>query len=210
MKTVLDHRATIEAFLMARVLAAVATAALLVPIAHAQEVLQDFENGQGGWFADNGVWEVGTPANVGPTACSQGNQCAGTVIDDHYRPLTSSRLVSPPVLLGTGTPQDPLNLSFFHWFQWHGGNGGVVQVSVYDEVTSQWSDWIDAGTTFSGSSGAWTLNLVDLTSFSDELVRIGFFHMAVEASCCTAGWYVDEIAITERAIFSDGFESSDT
>jgi hypothetical protein len=32
---------------------------------------EDFELGQGLWFADNGVWEVGTPT-YGPAECHQG------------------------------------------------------------------------------------------------------------------------------------------
>ncbi len=163
-------------------------------------VLQDFELGQGNWFADNGVWEVGSPT-VGPAECYQGDQCAGTILDGNY-PRTNSRLISPPVQLNGASAEDRLLLSFWHWFSWatarysyESDDRGVVQVSVYDETLSMWSDWITASSTFSRSSGVWTLNIVDLTAFSDELVRISFYHVGSRSSATGAGWYVDEISI---------------
>jgi hypothetical protein len=183
---------------MDRFLLAVAVAAAFAPMAHAQAVLQDFELEQGNWFADNGVWEVGTPT-FGPSECHQSTQCAGTILGGQY-PFTNSRLVSPPVQLNAGSPQDPLLLRFWHWFEWGGPTGGnpdqgVVQLSVYDDVLSEWSDWVAVSSTFSGSSSVWTLNIVDLTGFSNELVKVAFYHQGRHALSTGAGWYVDDVEI---------------
>jgi hypothetical protein len=93
-----------------------------------------------------------------------------------------------------------LLLRFWHWFQWGGATGGapgqgVVQISVFDTTLLTWSAWTNVSTIFSSSSGVWTLNLVDLTAFSGEVVRIRFFHMGANAFSTGAGWYVDEIEI---------------
>jgi len=52
--------------------------------------------GWGGWGADNGVWEIGTPTK-GPSASHWGSQCAGTVLSGNYSSDTDSRLISPSV-----------------------------------------------------------------------------------------------------------------
>ena len=187
-----------EYFLLARALAAVAILVFFLGHAHADTLSQDFELGQGLWFADNGVWEVGTPT-YGPAQCHQGTQCAGTILDGPY-PRTNSRLISPDVQLGEGTVLNPLLLRFWHWFQWGPATGGspgrgVVQISVFDPTLLTWSAWTDVSTIFSSSSGVWTLNLVDLTAFSGEVVRIGFFHQGANAFSTGAGWYLDEIEI---------------
>jgi len=41
----------------------------------------DFEYGWSGWWADNGVWEVGQDSVVIPHS---GDSCAGTVLDSPY------------------------------------------------------------------------------------------------------------------------------
>jgi len=174
--------------------------------------LQDFELGQGDWFADNGVWEVGTPTS-GPSQCHQGSQCAGTILAGNY-PFASSRLISPAMQLGEGSVLNPLFLKFWHWFQWGSATGGnpdqgVVQISVFDEILSEWSEWTTVGRAFLSSSSVWTLNLVDLTNFSGQIVRIGFRHEGSHSFNTGAGWFVDDISIGEgegEVIFADGFE----
>ena len=187
-----------EYFLLARALAAVTILVFFLGHAHADTLSQDFELGQGLWFADNGVWEVGTPT-YGPAECHQGTQCAGTILDGPY-PHTSSRLISPAVQLGEGTISNPLLLKFWHWFEWGSTSGGlqgqgIVQISVLDTTLLTWSAWTNVSTAFSRSSGVWTLNLVDLTAFSGQVVRIGFFHMGANVTTTGAGWYVDEIEL---------------
>ncbi len=52
----------------------------------------------GGWSVDNGVWQIGTPTDVGPEACHTPPYCAGTIIDGPY-PAVNSRLISPTIIL---------------------------------------------------------------------------------------------------------------
>jgi len=169
-------------------------------------LFQDFELGQRLWFADNGVWEVGSPI-TGPGSCHQGTQCAGTVLNGNY-PFTASRLVSPAVRLRDGTVLDPIFLRFWHWFAWGGATGGapgrgVVQVSVFDTTQETFSEWMDVSTFFSSSSGVWTQGVVDLTTFSGELVKLAFFHQGANAFSSGAGWFVDEIEIVGLDACSD-------
>ena len=160
-------------------------------------VSQDFEAGQGGWYADNGTWEVGTPTAGNP--CHQGTRCAGTVLNADY-PKNNSRLVSPPIQLSEGTVQDPVRLTFWHWFSWAsfaGADQGVVQISVYDQTLSAWSPWVDVGSPFAGSSSVWTFNLVDLTAYSGDLVRVAFLHKGAIATVYSGpGWFIDEVSIS--------------
>lgn len=164
---------------------------------------EDWEGSLGGWSADNGVWEFGTPA-AGPGGCHQGDRCAGTVLDGNY-PFSHSRLISPPVRLSDVTPANPfLHLRFWHWFAWGnatGGNPGQgwIQISVFDSGSSEFSAWQDVSPRMSSSSGAWTRTAVDLTAYAGELVRIGFFHAGANAFSSGAGWYVDEIEISGTA-----------
>ncbi|MCJ7497293.1 MAG: hypothetical protein MUO78_04060, partial [candidate division Zixibacteria bacterium] len=57
----------------------------------------NFEYGLNGWWVDNGVWEVGTPAGTAP--CSlvaySGNSCAGTNLNGLYPNYSNTRLISP-------------------------------------------------------------------------------------------------------------------
>ena len=195
---------------MTKVLIALVVLALSSRFAQAQ-VLQDFETGQGDWYADNGSWEVGLPT-AGPAGCHQGTRCVGTVLNGNY-PKTSARLVSPAMQLAQGTVQNPVLLRFWHWFSWAwtpGQSGalsdqGVVQISVYDPSLAAWSAWTNVGSVFTGSSGAWTLNLVDLTAFSGRLVRIAFYHQGTISSSSSAGWYLDDIEIAGAPLPSGVF-----
>ena len=69
----------------------------LVSPLRAEVIFQnDFEAGWGMWWADMGIWEVGTPT-AGPASCHGGDQCAGTVLDGNYPYHTDSRFISPSI-----------------------------------------------------------------------------------------------------------------
>ncbi len=44
---------------------------------------KDFESGLVSWWADNGLWDVGT-TTAGPNTCHGSSQCAGTLLDGDY------------------------------------------------------------------------------------------------------------------------------
>lgn len=176
--------------------AMVLASCVLAPSARADSLQQDFETGLAGWFADNGVWEVGTP--TGAPGCHGGAQCAGTVLDGNY-PFTNSRLVSTPVQLDRVAAGQFLSLRFWHWFAWGSATGGApgqgyVQVSTYDQV-SGWSPWVNASSAYQGTSAAWTAAQVDLTPHAGKLVRIGFLHLGANSFNTGPGWFVDDIVV---------------
>ena len=167
----------------------------------------DFESGWGDWYTENGVWEVGTPT-AGPAGCFAGSQCAGTVLDGNYPPVTDSRLISPTVTL-TRSGTDPITLRFFHWFA-YGDDLGRVQISFFDSGSGEWSVWTTIGPDITASSSVWSPTIRDLTAYDGGKVRIAFYHIA-DTFGETAGWYIDNIEITgivldDDVLFKDGFE----
>src|SRR5207244_680463 len=96
---------------------------------------EGFESGIGGWWADNGAWEVG-PATSNPATAHGGSQLAGTTVsasaplNGFYENLADSRLISPPVSLSASPTGGKLWLSFYHWINCYGGDTGQLEVSV--------------------------------------------------------------------------------
>ena len=181
----------------------------------------DWESGIGNWFADNGVWQVGTPT-AGPTACNTGTQCAGTNLAGDYPVDTDSRLVSTPIILPTLVGLEESHLRFQNWYSYAGGDGGQVQVQVWDAATSTWGAWSDVQSVINnianmrliGNTSEWSLVDVDLTDFAGETIRVGFYHFASRPGCCdpadfeSTGWYIDDVEIvTKVPAFTGSFES---
>ena len=169
--------------------------------------VEDFESGLRSWFADQGVWEVGTPT-VGPDSCSSGDQCAGTVLNGDYPMNTDSRLVSPAIILpDVADPKEVIRLRFNHWFSYGNVASGIVQVQTFDNESGTWSDFISLGNSIVNLSSVWTPDEVDLTPLAGETVRIAFFHSASIFET-EAGWYIDDINIVVGTpTFSSDFES---
>ena len=160
-----------------------------------------FESGLGTWYAENGVWEVGTPT-VEPVGCYEGTSCAGTVLDGDA-PYTSSRLISPRVTLPTLEPGEELQLRYWHWFQFSGS--GQIEVSVWDEGTSAWLEWQAAGDPAGDhGSGGWSRKGVDLAAYAGQQVRFGFSYDPIGGY---PGWTVDGVEVVRfTPNFSVDFE----
>jgi len=156
----------------------------------------DFEYGWADWFADNGVWEVGTPIS-GSDSTHGGDRCAATVLDGNYPGYTDSCLISPPIYLPPDC-SDVVFMSYWQWWSYSGYDKGYIQISIQDEVSEEWSVWDTLpGTTVEGSSPVWTPRYVDLTGYAGKTVRVCFCHTANRDSWGHAsessGWYVDDI-----------------
>ena len=83
---------------------------------HAEVIFnEDFESGWGDWWADEGVWQIGTPT-AGPDSCHGGEQCAGTDLDGDYPGNTDSRLITPSITLPDVSGDEEIHLRFWHWF----------------------------------------------------------------------------------------------
>ena len=152
----------------------------------------DFEQGWGDWYADGGVWQVGTPT-AGPTSCYQSSTCAGTVLDGNYPSYCTSRLISPTTTLPSIAAGEQLQMRFWQWFSFFGNATGQVQISAWDEQSSTWSDWTNLDQPLSGTSPAWTLKAIDLTQYAAKRVRIALLHSS-SASTTGLGWYVDNFS----------------
>ena len=164
----------------------------------------DFENGDGIWFADNGVWQIGIPSS-GPGSASSGEVLAATVLDGNY-PTTSSRLISPPIDLPVIDVGKDIFLRFQHWFafgaNWHHAPGspyrrwredsGIVQIRE-KTTPGQWTEWTTLKS-YSGSSKVYSNTLVDLSGYAGKEVQIGF-RLASGGANPLAGWYIDDVRI---------------
>ena len=162
-----------------------------------------FETGWGDWFADNGVWEVGTPSIVGPSACHTGTVCAGTILAGNHPPNTASRLIFPDIQLPTVTGLNEIHLRFWDWHQYIniGNRGGQFQIAAYDPATQTWSDWVNQGPMVTASSLVWTQRDIDLTAYAGKKVRLAFQHSPFNNGGYNAqlyvalGWYIDDVQI---------------
>ena len=156
----------------------------------------DFEMGWVDWSASVGVWQVGTPSS-GPENCYDGEQCAGTVLGGDYPSFTDSQLVSATIDL-SDVSLSSVYLSFWQWFSYSSYDYGEVQISVWDSVSGEWSDW-ELLSQISESSPKWTQKYVDLSSYSDEKFRLGFMHIANRSPSSTSsesyGWFIDNIEL---------------
>ena len=172
---------------------------------------EDFEAGQGNWFTDNGVWQVGTPT-YGTSTCSSGDSCAGTELAGNYPAFTDSRLISPIIVLPAAGIGEEIHLRFMNWFYYNTSDYGQVQVQVYDSATTTWGAWESVGAAVSDHYSEWSLKDVDLTAYTGEIIRIAFFHYADRGNPGIAneapGWYVDDIEVVMGApSFTGDFES---
>jgi bacillopeptidase F (M6 metalloprotease family) len=156
------------------------------------EFTGDFEGGWGDWSADNGVWEVGTPA-AGPGSAHGGEKCAGTVLDANYPNNTDSRLISPSIRLPQVSGDEEIHLRFWHWFSYP-DDSGYVQISVFDEVAEEWSAWDDIYGPILEVSAVWTPKKLPLTAYAGQKVKIAFYHTA-DGYYTSAGWYIDDIRL---------------
>jgi len=155
---------------------------------------EDWEDEQGDWDVSNGVWQVGAPT-AGSGGAHGGSQCAGTVLDGSYPNSTDSRLISPSIRLPDVSGDEEIRLCFWHWFSFDRGDAGYVQISVYDEVTAEWSAWDNIFGPISRYSAGWTRSPTTyLTAYEGQKVRIAFYHTA-DGSYTDAGWYIDDIKL---------------
>jgi len=163
----------------------------------------DFEGGFGSWGGD-GMWEVGTPTIVGPSACHGGALCAGTVLDGNYPEQINGRLMSPAVQLPSIGPIQTLNLGAWSWFSIsHNGTTNTLwwdywEIQVQEETApGVWGPWTTMLSN-SGDSGTWTHTVVDLSAYAGKKVRMGFLlrgFVPFATVGVSTGWYIDDVTI---------------
>ncbi|MCX6640679.1 MAG: choice-of-anchor J domain-containing protein [bacterium] len=152
-------------------------------------MFQNWESGWGSWQADNGVWEVGNPT-VGPDTCFSPFSCAGTILNGNYPNDANTRLISPQIHLPILNENQTIKLKFRSWARCLIADNVKVQIQVGNGV------WVDlASMPGRTDSPVWSQNLLNLTSYSDSFVRIGFLFTS-NGWDGWMGWYIDNICLT--------------
>ncbi|MGA1824073.1 MAG: PKD domain-containing protein, partial [bacterium] len=109
--------------------------------------IDDFESGWGGWYSNNGIWEIGVPT-VGPESAYSGLNCAATILDGKYPKDPDSYLISPRIDLPNVVDDEEILLRFQQYFSYsyqsNDNDKGEVRVSVYEN--DEWSSWITIDT----------------------------------------------------------------
>ncbi len=162
---------------------------------------EDFENGIGSWFADNGLWDAGI-ATVGPANAFSGEQVAGTVLNGNFSGGANTRLISPSIALPDINSDENIQLKFWQWFRFSDDNGRI-QISVSGGAWETISDPL-----FDGTSTNWTQHIADLTLYANSVIRIAFYFNSGNFNTDN-GWYVDDISVeVEVTPFNnpEGFE----
>jgi len=151
---------------------------------------EDFENGYGDWYPDKGVWQFGQPT-YGLDSGYKSTDCASTVLDGRYPPYSRSRLISPKINLPAIIGEEALQLRFWHFFRTSSADWGTVQISVNG---GEWRDLIESPDTFCRWSYAWTQYIVDLSSFADSTIQLGFYFYSDHGGE-DWGWFLDNVSI---------------
>ena len=149
--------------------------------------LEGFEDGWGDWHADHGVWQVGNPTS-GPGSAHEGTNVAATNLSGNYPDQTDSCLVSPPFELPAISGYEQIELRFWHWFDYDGGDSNDrarVLISVWDGTA--WGDRTTLATPVDAHEGdydertynsGWSRCAVELTAYAGRQVRLAFCHSA--------------------------------
>jgi hypothetical protein len=189
----------------------------ILGVARAQTVLwsETFADGNGNnrWYADTGVWQIGSPT-IGPETNSAGSRtyppistnCATTGLTANYPSGMNSRLIRIQTFAVPDAIQFP-RLCFWHWYDFASESGvgndyGVVEVRV--GTTGAWQA---VSPQYTGFSGDWTYESLDLGAFAGQTVDVAFH--VVGPTGGDPGWYVDDIAFeTGTPVFNnpEGFE----
>ncbi len=169
------------------------------------------------WFAENGVWQIGSPTN-GPATnilgCRAYSGCktATTALTGDYPAHADSRLVRIASFVVPPATNYP-RLRFWHWYSFAGGCScgfGCTDEGSYGyvEIKPSGGNWETVSPQYYlSSSGVWTRPSISLTAYAGQTVQVAFhFH---SAGCVTLGWYLDDVALlTDEPVINnpEGFE----
>jgi hypothetical protein len=144
--------------------------------------IQGFESGTKGWYADNGIWQVGEPAG----GAYSGSRCAATVLDGSYPKNADSRLITPEIVL----PASP-TIEIDHKFTFASADTGIVKISING---NPWQ--LVPNGKFAGSQPNWDHHTVFLSGHDGEAVRIAF-HIIDDPGFGVnwSGWFIDNVRI---------------
>jgi hypothetical protein len=139
------------------------------------------------WIPTNGLWQIGTPSVVGPTAAHSGAACLATVLNDRYPALSNSRAESQAF----DVPAANLKPRLRFW-QWSDAIDDLSTVQINPSGTG----WLPLSATVTSTpAGVWTRSGYDLTKFAGQSVQLGFLFTSDVDSTRGAGWYIDDVTI---------------
>lgn len=168
----------------------------------------DFEGGLGGWFADNGLWQVGVPTSGPPSGAYSGVNVAATLLGGNYPDGQDSRLISPLIQLPTVTAGQELRLNYRHWFSYGAADSMIVQVS--DGSIGSWTT-IACASSAVGSSAVWAQHSADLTDRAGQTIRLAFFTQTHNNNGGSAdpgaGSFIDDVHIVRGTPISQAPET---
>ena len=150
---------------------------------------EDFESGLGSWTVEGGVWEVGVPTS-GPYEAYSDTSLVATVLDGSYPDSANAILISPEIHVPAGRN---VKLSFWHWYSIESGyDFGYLKISLDKE------NWFTLKR-FSGYSGGWIQEEIDLEAYAGQKLYIAF-QFSSDGSITYDGWYVDDVMITMEGV----------
>lgn len=149
---------------------------------------EDFEGSVApvGWnhSGTNDCWQWGIPTS-GPGAAHSGEKLFATNLAGAYPNNANCYLVMPPLDL-RGVSQ--AYLRFWHWYELETGwDYGDVYVSI-DGV--RWEHVAE----FTGTSGGWKKEMIDLSAYAGNVVYL-LFNLWTDGSVQKAGWYIDDVRL---------------
>src|SRR5690348_10797333 len=174
----------------------------ITTLGRAQTIIwsENFDDGNGNnrWYADNGVWQIGSPT-IGPGGAHTAPYCATTGLTVNYPGGANSRLIRIQSFTIPATNQFP-RLRFWHWYSFStscSSDYGVVEIKGTNGA------WQAASPQYVGTSGGWTEASVDLSAYAGQTVQLAF-HMVYQSCSSAPGWYVDDIAlVTGTPVFNN-------
>ena len=168
---------------------------------------EGFEGNTDNWYAESGVWQIGTPT-VNPAGAYEGDNVATTVLDGNYDGNTDSRLISPEVTLPTLTdPDERLQLRYQQWYSYSDNDRGHVQIQTWNGAT--WDAWQTLATPANSSHySPWANVHIDLTEFSGKHIQLAFKHTSSDPFTST-GWAIDNVELWQGTPTFDNPENFD-
>jgi hypothetical protein len=173
-------------------------------VGFAQTWSENFDDGNGNtrWYADNGVWQIGSPT-IGPATNSlgyrthSGQYCGTTGLTGDYPQNANSRLIRIASFVVPSAGLSP-RLRFWHWFLTYNANDyGVVELQVVGTT-----NWVAiSGQHYYNDGSAWTYASLDLSAYAGQNVKLAFHFISDGAydeygnPTVDPGWYVDDIAL---------------
>lgn len=169
----------------------------------------DFET-SGAGFGGTGDWEWGklsfkatTCVVLSPPTSSPGHTGMwGTVLNDCFNSLgniegwdkcTSTVPENDSILSFAAVIPASWSKATLHWRDWVG-----FATSGYGTFREIWVNSKPASSPCQGSQGDWTERTLDLSQWIGKPVVVGFHFMGVKPVGPGAGWYVDEMSLSEN------------